>query len=346
MDALYDSEQQMLVDTVTRLASSVGLQQPHDLDTRDRSRGWAEICEVGLLDLRWRDAGVPAASGVEALISAEALGGALAPQPFIGCGVMAPELLALAGAPACLRGAIGTGQARCGVLLTHDLSALAQVDDPRAIAWDVDGADHVLGLLVAPDGQTLARLSLRQGFAVADAADLTRRILHRDGPIAEAEPVGGPLDAEAMDRWLALALVALGADITGALRTAHAGVVAYAKERIQYGVPIGSFQAIQHLCAEMLVQIETAHTLNAYAAWAVDALAPSEALLAARTAKAYCASVALPVAETVMQVYGGIGHTWEHMAHLLVRRVMTDAWTLGGESVQLDHIADARLTRY
>jgi hypothetical protein len=346
MNALYDAEQQMLVNALQRLATSVGVQQPRDLDTLDRAHGWAEISEVGLLALRQREAGRPVASGVEVLISAEALGAALAPQPFIGCGVLAQELLALAGAPPAWGEAIASGQARCGVLLTRDLSQLAQADDPEAIAWDVDGAEHALGLARTPEGQRLVRVALHQGFVAADGADLTRCMLRRDGPIAVPEDAGDLLDADAMDRWLALALVALSADITGALRSAHTGALAYTKERVQYGVLIGSFQAIQHLCAEMLVQIEAAHTLNAYAAWAVDAQTPAQALLAARTAKAYCASVALPVAEAVMQVYGGIGQTWEHVAHLVLRRAMTDAQVLGGEAWQLDRIADARLTHH
>jgi hypothetical protein len=344
LNALYNSEQLMLATSLGRLAASVGVTQPHDLETRDRARGWAEIAEVGLLSLRLRDAGAPLASGVEVLISAEALGGGLAPQPFIACGVMAPELMALAEAPQQWIEASTSGEGRCGVLLTRDLSRLAMVDDADAIAWDVEGAEHVLGLVQTGEGVRLARLSLREGFEAVKGADLTRRLMRRDGAHGVPEVVGKVLDDEALARWLALALVALSADITGALRVAHAGVVAYTKERVQYGVLIGSFQAVQHLCADMLVKIEGAHVINAYAAWAVDALPPQAALLAARAAKAYCSEMALPVAETVMQVYGGIGHTWEHIAHLVTRRVMVAAKVLGDEAEQLDRIADSRLT--
>jgi alkylation response protein AidB-like acyl-CoA dehydrogenase len=119
--------------------------------------------------------------------------------------------------------------------------------------------------------------------------------------------------------------------------------VDYAKERVQYGVKIGSFQAIQHLCADALVQIEASASLNRYAAWAVDALPCEEALLAARVAKAYSSSVAREVTETVMQVFGGIGQTWEHVAHLHTRRALTDRALFGDESQHLLHIADARL---
>jgi alkylation response protein AidB-like acyl-CoA dehydrogenase len=127
------------------------------------------------------------------------------------------------------------------------------------------------------------------------------------------------------------------------MRSGLTGVVEYSKERIQYGVPIGSFQAIQHLCAEALVQTEAASSATKYAAWAVDELAAGDALLAARTAKAYTCSVARDVPETVMQVYGGIGQTWEHIAHLFTRRALLDRLVFGDRSEQLLRIADARL---
>jgi alkylation response protein AidB-like acyl-CoA dehydrogenase len=97
------------------------------------------------------------------------------------------------------------------------------------------------------------------------------------------------------------------------------------------------------MCSEALVKITgTAGTMN-YAAWSIDELAPAEALLAARTAKAYAASVGRQVCETVMQVYGGLGQTWESIAHLYLRRVMVSTYLLGGLQATLAGIADARL---
>jgi alkylation response protein AidB-like acyl-CoA dehydrogenase len=145
------------------------------------------------------------------------------------------------------------------------------------------------------------------------------------------------------ERWLALALTLVCADVVGVMRSGLAKAVAYTKERIQYGVPVGSFQAVQHMSADCLVQSEAAASTTKYAAWAVDALPTAEALLAARTAKAYCASVARPVTETIMQIYGGIGQTWEHVAHVHTRRALLDRQILGDESEQLLRIADHRL---
>ena len=342
MSASLSEEQKMLDDSVRRLAADIGVTQVRDLDERDRAFGWQRIAEQGLLGIRTREHGAPLLSGVEVMICVEALANALAPQPFVG-GIMASELLALANASPEKVEPLVAGDARYAILLSHDLTQLAKVTDRDTVAWDVDGADHVLGLIDADDGLHLACLPLDTGFVASDGADLTRRLMLRNGATGSPEIIGDALSDDMLARWHALALVALNADICGALKAAHAGALAYSKERIQYGALIGSFQAVQHMCAEMLVQIEAAAGLNAHAAWAVDALPPQDALLAARTAKAYCASVAQPVGETVMQVYGGIGQTWEHIAHLFTRRVMLDAATLGSEQHQLDHIAAARL---
>ena len=95
---------------------------------------------------------------------------------------------------------------------------------------------------------------------------------------------------------------------------------AYAKERQQYGVAIGSFQAVQHLLAEARVLVEGASSVAQYAAWAVDALPPEDAWEAGAVAKAYSAGAARTVCETAIQVHGGIGNTWECFVHVYLRR--------------------------
>lgn len=339
MLALFNEEQQMFETTAKRLAQSIGIANPHDLKTKDRELGWKMLAEVGLLGLRMRDEGIALASGVEVMIAAQALGETLTPQPFTSA-VLAGELLALAGAPDELLEELAAGETRYGLLLDRSLERLAAPDEAGAVAWDVEGAHYALGLI---NGQVV-RVSLDQGFEPGhDAADLTRLLLHRRATTLPPQPIGTPLSQEQLKRWLALALVAVSADIVGVISGAQAGAVAYTRERVQYDALIGTFQAIQHLCAEMLVQAQAAHSINCYAAWAVDQLDADQALLAARTAKAYAASVALPVTETVMQVYGGIGQTWEHIAHVYTRRALLNARLLGDESYQLQRIADARL---
>jgi alkylation response protein AidB-like acyl-CoA dehydrogenase len=155
--------------------------------------------------------------------------------------------------------------------------------------------------------------------------------------------VGDPLTDAARLRWEALGLVLLCADMVGAMAGSLALAVAYAKERVQFKRPIGSFQAIQHLAAEQHVSTEASRSATYYAAWAVDGLAPADALAAARIAKAYVSPLAREVTEAVLQIHGGIGHTWEHSAHYYLRRALLSRRTLGDESVHLAHIADGVL---
>jgi alkylation response protein AidB-like acyl-CoA dehydrogenase len=148
-----------------------------------------------------------------------------------------------------------------------------------------------------------------------------------------------------MDRWLALGLSALAAEMTGAAEAALRGVVEYSKTREAFGVPIGTFQGLQHMAADAFVACEGLRNTNNYASWAVDEEDPAEALLAARAVKAYAARQFLGVAETVMQMYGGIGQTWEHIAHFYARRILLNQFLLGDAHVQLAAIADRRLAR-
>jgi alkylation response protein AidB-like acyl-CoA dehydrogenase len=129
-------------------------------------------------------------------------------------------------------------------------------------------------------------------------------------------------------RWYALALVATTADLVGAARGALTLANDYAKVREQYGAAIGSYQAVGHLLAESLALIEGCVSVLRHAAWAVDELPAAEAVAAARVAKVYCARSALTVCETSIQVHGGIGNTWECLAHVYLRRVLavTEAW--------------------
>jgi alkylation response protein AidB-like acyl-CoA dehydrogenase len=220
------------------------------------------------------------------------------------------------------------------------------VDDlAGAVAWGTDEAAYGLAMSGPGDRPRVVRVQLDKGFSPMGAADLTGSFLRPDGPVeaGQVEEVGSPLSRDQLDRWLALALVAVSGDLVGVMRAAMQGVVAYSKERIAYGVPIGSFQAIQHMCADMLVRSESGTTTTSYAAWAVDELEPREALMAARTAKAYVALWGRDVTENVMQAYGGIGHTWEHIAHFYTRRALTDTQLFGDASEQLLRIADMRL---
>jgi alkylation response protein AidB-like acyl-CoA dehydrogenase len=112
----------------------------------------------------------------------------------------------------------------------------------------------------------------------------------------------------------------------------------YAKERKQYGAAIGSFQAIQHMLADAFALTEGARSITLHAAWAVDALPAPDALAAAAAAKAYSARAARTVCETVIQVHGGIGNTWECLAHVFLRRALFSGDICGDASVNLGRL--------
>jgi alkylation response protein AidB-like acyl-CoA dehydrogenase len=108
-------------------------------------------------------------------------------------------------------------------------------------------------------------------------------------------------------------------------------------------VPIGSFQAVQHLLAEARTLMEGSLSVALHAAWAVDALEPAAAREAGRVAKAYCSRAARTVCETAIQVHGGIGNTWECIAHVYLRRALLSAQWFGDDGVQVHALACERL---
>ena len=228
-----------------------------------------------------------------------------------------------------------------GVALDPGLSHLTRVDTDGAVALDPVGGAVVLGL-DADDGVVAGAAGER-----LDGADLTRA-LHR--VVAPVRPGGGAaperlrvVEDATTARWLALALALVCADMVGAMAGALDGAVAHARDREQFGRPVGSFQAVQHLCADQLVSIEAARSVTWHAAWAVDALDPGEALHAARVAKAWCSGVGREVCETAIQVWGGLGMTQECDAHRFLRRVLLDRCLFGDERDHLTAIAASRI---
>lgn len=169
--------------------------------------------------------------------------------------------------------------------------------------------------------------------AATAGVDLTRSTVGADESPAEL----AELSSEDALRWQALALAATSADLVGAARGVHALAVDYAKVREQYGSTIGSYQAVAHLLAEGLALIEGSISVLRHAAWAVDELPASEAVRAAKIAKVYCARAARTVCETAIQVHGGIGNTWECLAHVYLRRVLvaTELWPVKLEDLEV-----------
>jgi alkylation response protein AidB-like acyl-CoA dehydrogenase len=330
MDATFTEEQEMLGDTAARLADKLGVSSVYDLESAAAAGGVGPLAAAGLLGLSVPvEAGGSGGSAVEVAIVAEALGRRLAPVPFAGS-VLAIDLLAAAGAEAI--SPFVTGEARVGLALRPDLTTMASDSHP-AIGWDVAGATLAVGLKLGAQNSEPVLLSLEGGQPLS-SADLTRQLI----ALAPGRPpieTGAHLDRCDISKWQALALTVLCADMVGVMHGALTMAVEHAKQRFQFGAPIGSFQAIQHLCSEQLVSLEAARSVTYHSAWAVGGMSAEEALLAARTAKAYVSRHARTVTEAALQVQGGIGHTWESLGHVYLRRALLDRATLGDESAQI-----------
>lgn len=298
MDVRLTAEQQQLRDAAAKLADDLGPAAVQDLDDQTRiSRLDKQIENTG-----WRSLRSDGASGVEVAIVAEEFGRRLVDTPFLGP-VLADDLGRHVGA---------------------DVSAATVAVDDRVI--DARGARRALSL----SGGTVLAVDVQVS---PQSVDLTRA----DGTATGSPEALGDLSAEIAEQWRALALVATTADLVGIARGAHAVACDYAKIREQYGKQIGSYQAIAHLLAESLALIEGSVSVLRHAAWAVDELAPAEAIRAAQIAKVYCARATRTVCETAIQVHGGIGNTWECVAHVYLRRALTstELWPVALKEIDL-----------
>ncbi len=145
---------------------------------------------------------------------------------------------------------------------------------------------------------------------------------------------GWPILRDTLD----LAAIALAAEQVGGAQKCLDMAVDYAKERVQFGRPIGSFQAIKHKCADMLLQLESGRSAAYYAGWAA-AENNDEVVTAAPLAKAYCSDMYLHCAAENIQIHGGIGFTWEHDAHLYFKRAKSSEILLGDATYQREILA-------
>jgi alkylation response protein AidB-like acyl-CoA dehydrogenase len=332
MDARLSPEQKALRDSVAQLVQRLGpgsVAALSDAERRDKLE--AAVAAAGWRELRDADDdGQPYASAVEVAIVAEELSRGLADAAFLGP-VLASELRRRAG--------LAPADRAETVMFVADLSGPAVVDPlpDGALAIDAAGARSALVLTPHDNRYVLGNAS----FADAPSVDLTRAV----GAVGEvlaltaSSPESG-LGDEDLAAWTAFGLAVTSAELLGVMRGALDLAVAYAKTRHQYGSAIGSYQAVQHLLADAHVHIEGSRSVVLHAAWAVDALAAPEALAAGAVAKAYCSRAALSVCETAIQVHGGIGNTWECLAHVFLRRALLSTDVLGGANANIGRVLD------
>jgi alkylation response protein AidB-like acyl-CoA dehydrogenase len=325
MDTRDTAEQAELRRAARQLARELGPNTVADLDDATRAKRLAgAVRDAGWWELRDNNGdGAPLASGVEAAIVADALGAAAADVAYTGV-VLAGDLLRRAG-----------GTRVDGDVVAFSDSLVEVATGAPAIAVDCT-TDSETALVAAPSAP-IARARVSAPLA---GADLTRVV--REMPAGTAStPVPGvdALTADDLTQWRALGLALTSADLVGVMRGVIDLTVTYAADRKQFDVPVGSFQAVQHLLAEAHTLCEGAQSAALYAAWAVDDLAPDAALNAGRVAKAYAARAARTVCETAIQVHGGIGNTWDCMAHVFLRRALLSTQWFGDDGTQLQELA-------
>jgi alkylation response protein AidB-like acyl-CoA dehydrogenase len=284
---------------------------------------WKEMCELGWAGIFiGEEHGGQELGIVELIILMEELGYALAPVPFLS-NAAAGLAIEHAGtdeqkarwlprlASGELRGTVGRWQ-----------------DGEARLVPDAEAAD-VIVLADADQGFVLERSAAE--VEAFDALDATRRFgrVRAEG----GDPLAGD-PGPALDRICA----ALAAENVGVGQRAMEMAVDYARERKQFDRPIGSYQAVSHRCAQMLLEVEGARSAAYYAAWCADA-EPESLARAASMAKAYASDAGWRVCTSSLQVHGGIGFTWEHDLHFFLKRAKTNALMFGSAAEHRERVA-------
>ncbi|AIY47992.1 acyl-CoA dehydrogenase family protein [Mycolicibacterium fortuitum] len=208
---------------------------------------------------------------------------------------------------------------------------------------DADAADTLLVTAVVPDGVSLFVVDATESGVertVLSTMDLTRPQATVEFFDAPARLLADSSQApEVCQHALHVGSTLLAAEQVGAAQHLLDLSVAYAKERLQFGRPIGSFQAVKHRIADMLVEQEHARSAAYYAAWALQDRTDNPALVTS-IAQATCSAAFTRIATDTVQVHGGIGFTWEHQTHLYFKRAFTDAALLGSAEEHRSRIAE------
>ncbi|MBL7498693.1 acyl-CoA/acyl-ACP dehydrogenase [Frankia sp. CNm7] len=367
--AFATPEQEMLVDTTARfiektlplakvreLAESAGNPDTDYVQTAS-SLGW-----FGLLVDEAHGGGSASGNGLldAAAVGAER-GAVLQPGPFVGLNVVAHALSADGPRHGALLERLVAGQTRAtwvagtvggltpgpGEIVARSDGDGYVVDGEVRLVHDVAGCETLLVSALGPGGPV-------QVLIGADAAgvevralsglDVTRRVcaVRLRGVQARADAVvgvpGAPTEAR-LRQQLAVAAVLCAAESAGAMHTEFETALEYAKARIAFGRPIGSFQAIKHLLADTSLSLEMAKGLVAAAAEALGEGRP-DGIELAHAAKAFVAERGVELAHACFQVFGGIGYTWEHDHHLFMRRLAADAVAFGSADWHRGRLAE------
>ena len=329
-------------------------------DTADgfEQSDWEEMAELG-----WPGLALPEEWGgqglgiVDLAVLFEEMGYALAPSPLLSTTVAGLALVANGRYEQKERWLrpLASGEAR-GTVALFDAGTSARIgefemeakadgdgvvlDGEKVLVMDAASADFFL--VATADGRRHLVEADAEGVRAEPevSIDPTRRLytLHLDGVHIGPEAT---LDGTQADYLPVLwrACVAIAAESTGIAQRTMEMAVEYAKDRQQFGRPIGAYQAVSHRCAQMLLETENARSAVYGAAWAADA-EPESLPLAAAMAKAYASDAGWRVPDASIQVHGGIGFTWEHDLHFFLKRGKANAASFGDARWHRDRVAD------
>jgi alkylation response protein AidB-like acyl-CoA dehydrogenase len=364
MDFGFSEEQEMLRSSARDF---LGKEAPMTFVRKmmEDDRGFTDAQWKKMADLGWMGLVVPEQYGgsgldfVDMVVVLEEMGRAVLPGPFFSTVILGGVAITDAGTDA-------QKQEYLPKMATGDLKVtLAQLEPSGR--WDADGIaleakrdggafvlngtklfvpdGHVADLLIVAgrepgskgtDGISLFLVDAKApgvGVTLLKTMDQTRKLTEvvlKDVKVGADRVLGGATGQgwKQLDRIADRGKVGLCAEMCGGAQKVLEMSVEYAKVREQFGKPIGSFQAIQHKCANMLVEVESSKSVTYYAAWAV-ANDVDEAPLAAAMAKAYCSDAYRHTAGEGIQIHGGIGFTWEHDMHIYFKRAKSSEVTFG-----------------
>jgi len=374
VDFAFDEEQEELrsiaLGFLSENAASPQLREAMASDLGYDPQLWKQLgAELG-----WTSVTIPEAYGglglgyVELVALLEIMGAHLIASPFFASVCLAANALLEGGSEEQKREylpGIAAGETRAtlawteanGIWNAEGIEATARRDGSEFVldgvkTFVLDGHCADLLVVAARDDGTRGDEGVHLFAVPADTAGIERRALPTvDQTRRQAEivlrgvrvPAGSLLGAEghggaALARTLDLAAVALAAEQVGGAQRCLDMAVAYAKERVQFGRPIGSFQAIKHKCADMMVQVESARSA-AYYAGCVVAEGSDELAAVASLAQAYCSDAYFRCAADSLQIHGGVGFTWEYDVHLYFKRAKSSETFLGDAAYHRERVA-------
>ena len=331
---------------------------------------WGKVAEQGWLGLVFpEEYGGSGLGFVDLTVLMEEMGRAVMPGPFVSTVLLGGLTIHEAGSAAQRKEwlpRIAAGQVKSTLAWTEpsgrwDAAGVTTAAKPVAGGWALSGTKlfvpdaHLADVLVVvarsaesknPEEGIGLFLVTREtpGLEVKllPTMDQTRKLCEVtfDDVRVAADGVLGPAGGgwAPLARVVERATVALCAEMCGGAQRVLDMTVDYAKIRVAFGRPIGSYQGVKHRAADMLVEVENAKSLTYYAAWAVDESAP-EAALAASMAKAYCSDAFRRVSAAGIQLHGGIGFTWEHDLHLYFKRAKSSEFTFGDATYHRERVA-------